>query len=319
MKTFVDLRSIVTDLCVMDFGGPDHAIRVRSLHPGVSFDEVQDATGFPLVAAPDLGTTAPPNAEDLRIVRALDPHNLRATIVQQSGAAPGMRSDMEATQVFGDGVVDYAVEDGIATITMNRPEYHNAQNSKMTYALDAALRAAHDDAVKAIVLAGAGKHFSAGHDIGTPGRDIHESFDRASLWYDHVDKEGGEFLMRASRRCTSGCAGWRDLPKPTIAMQGACIAGGLMLAWCATRSSRPRMRSSPIRSCGWGFRASSISHMHTSSTRASRRSSCSSASGCRPSARTRWGWSTVWCRASGCATRPMRSPRRSRRCRASPR
>ena len=86
MKTFVDLRSIVTDLCVMDFGGPDHAIRVRSLHPGVSFDEVQDATGFPLVAAPDLGTTAPPNAEDLRIVRALDPHNLRATIVRNNPA-----------------------------------------------------------------------------------------------------------------------------------------------------------------------------------------------------------------------------------------
>ena len=142
---------------------------------------------------------------------------------------------MEATQVaFGDGVVDYAVEDGIATITMNRPEYHNAQNSKMTYALDAAFRrAAHDDAVKAIVLAGAGKHFSAGHDIGTPGRDIHESFDRASLWYDHVDKEGGEFLYAREQEVYLGmCRRWRDLPKPTIAMvQGACIAGGLMLAW----------------------------------------------------------------------------------------
>ncbi|UEP31632.1 MULTISPECIES: CoA-transferase subunit beta [unclassified Burkholderia] len=86
MKTFVDLRSIVTDLCVMDFGGPDHAIRVRSLHPGVSFDEVQDATGFPLLAHPELGTTAAPAAEDLRIVRALDPHNLRATIVRNNPA-----------------------------------------------------------------------------------------------------------------------------------------------------------------------------------------------------------------------------------------
>lgn len=86
MKTFVDLRSIVTDLCVMDFGGPDHAIRVRSLHPGVSFDEVQDATGFPLIAHPELGTTAAPNADDLRIVRALDPHNLRATIVRNNPA-----------------------------------------------------------------------------------------------------------------------------------------------------------------------------------------------------------------------------------------
>ncbi len=86
MKTFVDLRGIVTDLCVMDFGGPDHAIRVCSLHPGVSFDEVQDATGFELAAHPELGATAAPDAEVLRIVRALDPHNLRAAIVRGNPA-----------------------------------------------------------------------------------------------------------------------------------------------------------------------------------------------------------------------------------------
>jgi len=133
-----------------------------------------------------------------------------------------------------DEVVNYAVADGIATITMNRPEYHNAQNSKMTYALDDAFRrASHDDAVKVIVLAGAGKHFSAGHDIGTPGRDIDQSFERSSLWYDHSNKEGGEFLYAREQEVYLGmCRRWRDLPKPTIAMvQGACIAGGLMLAW----------------------------------------------------------------------------------------
>ena len=86
MKTFVDLRSIVTDLCVMDFGGPDHAIRVCSLHPGVSFDEVQDATGFPLAALPGLGVTPAPSADELRIVRALDPHSQRATIVRGNPA-----------------------------------------------------------------------------------------------------------------------------------------------------------------------------------------------------------------------------------------
>jgi enoyl-CoA hydratase len=131
-------------------------------------------------------------------------------------------------------VVLYEVTDGIATITMHRPEYHNAQNSQMTYALDAAFkRAAHDDAVKVIVLAGAGKHFSAGHDIGTPGRDINTSFERESLWYDHVNKEGGEFLYAREQEVYLGmCRRWRDLPKPTIAMvQGACVAGGLMLAW----------------------------------------------------------------------------------------
>ncbi len=128
----------------------------------------------------------------------------------------------------------YQVADGIATVTMNRPEFHNAQNSKMTYALDEAYRrATDDDAVKVIVLRGAGKHFSAGHDIGTPGRDINESFERTSLWYDHVNKPGGEFLYAREQEVYLGmCRRWRELPKPTIAMvHGACIAGGLMLAW----------------------------------------------------------------------------------------
>lgn len=131
-------------------------------------------------------------------------------------------------------VVLYHVEAGIATVTMNRPEYHNAQNSQMTYALDAAFRrAVDDDEVKVIVLRGNGKHFSAGHDIGTPGRDINQSFDRASLWYDHVNKPGGEFLYVREQEVYLGmCRRWREMPKPTIAMvQGACVAGGLMLAW----------------------------------------------------------------------------------------
>jgi glutaconate CoA-transferase, subunit B len=86
MRTFTDLRAIVTDLCVMDFGGPQHAVRVRSLHPGVSFDEVQAATGFPLFADEGIATTEAPDAEALRIVRALDPHNLRAAILRDNPA-----------------------------------------------------------------------------------------------------------------------------------------------------------------------------------------------------------------------------------------
>nr|WP_241696087.1 enoyl-CoA hydratase [Solimonas terrae] len=134
----------------------------------------------------------------------------------------------------GSNVVLYDVADGIATITMNRPRYHNAQNSKMTYALDAAFRrAVDDDAVKVIVLAGVGRNFSAGHDIGTPERDAHESFERAHLLPDHVGKPGAEFqLVREQEVYLGMCRRWRDVPKPTIAqVQGACIAGGLMLAW----------------------------------------------------------------------------------------
>jgi enoyl-CoA hydratase len=118
---------------------------------------------------------------------------------------------------------------------MDRPEYRNAQNSAMTYALDRALyRAADDDEVKVVILAGAGRHFSAGHDIGTPERDVHLPFDRtAGLWWDHSDKAGAESrFARESEVYLGMCRRWRELPKPVIAsVQGACVAGGLMLAW----------------------------------------------------------------------------------------
>jgi enoyl-CoA hydratase len=135
-----------------------------------------------------------------------------------------------------DPVVLYRTDGAIAVITMNRPQYRNAQNSAMTYALDQSFyRAAADDDVKVVILAGAGKHFSAGHDIGTPGRDIDQSFERkAGLWWDHVGKQGEENrYARESEVYLGMCRRWRELPKPTIAMvQGACIAGALMLAWC---------------------------------------------------------------------------------------
>ena len=133
-----------------------------------------------------------------------------------------------------DNPVKYAVADGTATVTMSRTEFNNAQNSQMTYALDAAFRrAVDDDTVKVIVLRGDGKHFSAGHDIGTPGRDINKPFDRVNLWWDHTNKPGGEYLyVREQEVYLNMCRRWRELPKPTIAMvQGACVAGGLMLAW----------------------------------------------------------------------------------------
>jgi len=131
--------------------------------------------------------------------------------------------------------VEYERRGPVALVTMNRPEYRNAQNSAMTYALDAAfVRAVDDDEVKVIVLAGAGKHFSAGHDIGTPGRDVDVSFERkAVLWWDHVGREGGDLRYAREMEVYLGmCRRWREIPKPTIAMvRGACVAGGLMLAW----------------------------------------------------------------------------------------
>ena len=132
-------------------------------------------------------------------------------------------------------VVTYERRGSVAVVTMNRPEYANAQNSAMTYALDGAFyRAVEDDDVSVVVLTGAGKHFSAGHDIGTPGRDVDVSFERkAVLWWDHVGKPGGDQRYAREMEVYLGmCRRWREIPKPTIAMvHGACIAGGLMLAW----------------------------------------------------------------------------------------
>jgi enoyl-CoA hydratase len=88
--------------------------------------------------------------------------------------------------------------------------------------------------VRVIVLAGAGEHFCAGHDIGTPERDVDVSFERqAVLWWDHVGRPGADGRYAREMEVYLGmCRRWREMPKPSIAMvQGACIAGGLMLAW----------------------------------------------------------------------------------------
>lgn len=140
---------------------------------------------------------------------------------------------IEITYETGEPV-RYEVQGPIATILMDRPQFNNAQNSQMTYALDAAFRrAVDDDAVSVIVLRGAGKHFSAGHDIGTPGRDLQKEFDRTLLYPGHTNKPGAELLYTREQEVYLGmCRRWRDISKPTIAaVQGACIAGGLMLAW----------------------------------------------------------------------------------------
>lgn len=86
----VKIGRIVTDLCVFDFAGPNHAAQVVTLHPGVSFDEVQDNTGFPLLKAAGMTETVSPTEAQLEIIRRLDPHDIRATLIK--GNPPGRKA-----------------------------------------------------------------------------------------------------------------------------------------------------------------------------------------------------------------------------------
>ena len=114
----------------------------------------------------------------------------------------------------------YEVSDQVAVITLNRPEKANAQNMALLDDLDAAwTRAADDDEVRVIVLRGNGKHFSSGHDLNS-GVPVPEKL--TLEWIYKLE----------ARKYLEYCLRWRNVPKPSIAaVQGKCIAGGLLLCW----------------------------------------------------------------------------------------
>lgn len=75
---FHDVHRVVTNLAVLDFATPDHTMRIASLHPGVTVDEVQSETGFPLIVPDDVATTRSPTEVELRLLRdVLDPKGIR--------------------------------------------------------------------------------------------------------------------------------------------------------------------------------------------------------------------------------------------------
>ena len=129
------------------------------------------------------------------------------------------------------------VDDGaIAVVTLNRPEHRNPQNRGLLVELDTALLAAEaDDAVRVVVLRGAGTSFSAGHDMGpvhageaAPGPDQHPSFRENGGTKDGIERwwrqEWKHFFTNTRR--------WRDLRKITVAsVQGPVYSAGLMLMW----------------------------------------------------------------------------------------
>ena len=125
-------------------------------------------------------------------------------------------------------------EPGIARIRLNRPDRANAQDTQLLYELNEAYdRAAHDNDVRVIILAAEGKHFSAGHDLSeTDGAGAMKRYRTVGTMCG-FGCAGAEAQMSREEEIYVGfCERWRNIPKPTIAaVQGKCIAGGLMLAW----------------------------------------------------------------------------------------
>jgi acyl CoA:acetate/3-ketoacid CoA transferase beta subunit len=78
-RRFHEIRFVVSNLGVFDFETPDHRMRVRSLHPGVTPDEVIAQTGFELALPEDIPVTRLPTAEELRLLReVIDPEGFSA-------------------------------------------------------------------------------------------------------------------------------------------------------------------------------------------------------------------------------------------------
>lgn len=120
---------------------------------------------------------------------------------------------------------------GVARIVLAREKQRNAQGKRMTYELNECMnRAARDDAIKVIVLAADGPHFSSGHDLRDSSKM--DEFESIST-FSGFGKPGAEGRQAVEEEIYFGmCWRWRNIPKPTIAeVQGKVIAGGLMLMW----------------------------------------------------------------------------------------
>jgi enoyl-CoA hydratase len=107
----------------------------------------------------------------------------------------------------------------VARISHNRPDARNAESKRLLNELDQAIsRAASDDDVRVVILAAVGDHFSAGHDL-KEAQATRSNFTVEERW-DYEILHYFEFALRI----------W-DLPKPVISqVQGACVAGGFMVA-----------------------------------------------------------------------------------------
>ena len=119
----------------------------------------------------------------------------------------------------------YDITDRICTITLNRPQQRNAQSTELLTELDQAIiSAGADPAVRVIILAGAGDHFSAGHDLGTADELAYRAANP-------MDPGIRGFYDRTWQLYVDMHLRWRNVGTPMIAaVQGYCIFGGWMIA-----------------------------------------------------------------------------------------
>ena len=120
--------------------------------------------------------------------------------------------------------VIYTVEGPLGVITLNRAARRNAQGYRMLDEIDQAFALAKADRdVRVVIVRGSGGVFSTGHDLGTPeGMAYRQALgaEAGIETYDQFKKYNLDLLV-----------GWRNFPKPTIAMvEGYCIYAGWMLA-----------------------------------------------------------------------------------------
>jgi enoyl-CoA hydratase len=148
------------------------------------------------------------------------------TVVSATMPLPAQgRREGETRVEFQD--IAYTVEDGgVGVITLNRPQYRNAQSYRMLDEIDRAFDLAlPDERVRVLLVRGAGGVFSTGHDLGTPdGVAYREALgaEPGIQRYDEFKKYNLDLLVK-----------WRNFAKPTLAVvEGYCIYAGWMLAAC---------------------------------------------------------------------------------------
>jgi methylglutaconyl-CoA hydratase len=142
--------------------------------------------------------------------------------------------------LMSQNVVLSTIDDrGVATVTLNRPEVHNAYDERLIDELAKVLHGLSEDRrVRVVVLRGNGKHFQAGADLNCLGR---------------LASATPEQNFAFSLRTTEAMCRLNAFPRPTLALvQGACYGGGVGLVACCDVAVATASASFALTEVRWG-------------------------------------------------------------------